>query len=127
MRKIFLLVICLLSAAASLAQGGKAEPKRIEFAKGKTSTTVTGSLSNSQEIEYVFSAAKGQKVTIRMSNTGLFDYRVFSPEADFETEFDSSPTAAFELPASGDYLLFVRKKMVARPRTAKFSLTLTIK
>lgn len=127
MKILFLLVICLLSTATSLAQGGKAEPNRIEFSRGKTSTVLVGSLSNAEEMEYVFSAAKGQKVTIRMSNTSLFDYRVFSPEADFETEFDSSPTATFELPASGDYLLFVRKKMVARPRNARFSLSISIK
>jgi hypothetical protein len=127
MRLLFLLAICLLTAPALFAQGGKAEPNRIEFAKGKSSTTLTGNLSNSQEMEYVFSAAKGQKVTIKMSNSNLFDYRVFNREAEFETEFDSSPSATFELPASGDYLLFIRKKMVSRPRTARFSLTISIK
>lgn len=127
MRNTLLLAVCLFSASVMFGQGGKAEPNRIEFAKGKSSATLTGSLSNSQEMEYVFSAAKGQKVTIRMSNPSLFDYRVFSPDADFETEFDSSPTATFELPASGDYLLFVRKKMVHRPRTARFTLKISIK
>lgn len=127
MKILILVAMCLSLSASALGQGGKAEPNRIEFAKGKTSTTLVGSLSNAQEMEYVFSAAKGQKVTIKMANTALFDYRVFSAEADFETEFDSSPTAEFELPASGDYLLFVRKKMVAGPRTSRFRLTLTIK
>lgn len=127
MKILLFLAICLLTGAFCFAQGGKAEPNRIEFAKGKTSRTLTASLSNAQEMEYVFSAAKGQTVTIRISNTSLFDYRVFSPDADFETEFDSSPIATFELPASGDYLLFVRKKMVGRPRSARFLLTLTIK
>lgn len=125
---------CLIFAAISLfavstlsAQGGKAEPKRIEFEKGGSSMTLTGTLSNSQEMEYVFSAVKGQTVSIRMANTNLFDYRIFSPEADLDTEFDSSRTSTIELPATADYLLFVRKKMVSRPRTARFSLTISIR
>jgi len=88
---------------------------------------LTGTLSNAQEMEYVFSAVKGQTVLIRMANTSLFDYRVFSPEADLDTEFDSSRTSTIELPASGEYLLYVRKKMVSRPRTARFSLTISIR
>ena len=127
MKTLISAALCFVFAASTLGQGGKAEPKRIEFAKGRSSARLLGSLSNSQEMEYVFSAKQGQKVTIRMSNTSLFDYRVFSPEADFETEFDSTPAATFELPAAGDYLLFVRKKMVSRPRTARFDLTITIK
>lgn len=126
-RITILILLIGLTAAAAAAQGGKAEPNRIEFAKGKSSATLTGSLSNAQEMEYVFAAEAGQKVTIKMSNTALFDYRVFNPDADFETEFDSSPTSTFELPAAGDYLLFVRKKMVARPRNARFTLSISIR
>lgn len=127
--RIILLGATVLFAASSVFTqgGGKAEPQRIEFTKGRSSTTVTASLSNSQEMEYVFGAVKGQSVTIRISNSSLFDYRVFSADADFETEFDSSPTSTFELPASGDYLLFVRKKMVSRPRSARFTLSISIK
>ncbi len=78
-------------------------------------------------MEYVFAAKKGQTVTMKMSNTNLFDYRVFNPDIDFETEFESSPVSTFELPETGDYFLFVRKKMVKKPRTAKFSLFFSVK
>ncbi len=126
LRSILMCISCLFLAANLFGQGGKAEPKRIEFAKGGVKTVLTGILTNSQEMEYVFAAGKGQTVTIRM-NTSLFDYRVFNEEADFETEFESSPVSTFEIPESGDYMLFVRKKMVRRPRTARFALTLSIK
>lgn len=119
--------MCILGTCSVFAQGGKAEPNRIDFASGRSSRTLTGTLSNSQAMEYVFDAKKGQTVTIKMSNTSLFDYRVFSDAAEFETEFDSSPTSTFELPESGEYMLFVRKKMVSRPRTARFTLTISIK
>ncbi len=119
--------VVLICFNAALSQGGKAEPFRIEFAKGKTSKNVTGTLSNGQEMDYVFAASKGQTVTIRNSNRGHFDFRVFNEEFEFETEFESSPSLTFEVPESGDYLFFVRKKQVRTPRTARFSLSITIK
>ena len=130
MRSVFFgsLIILALAATSMFAQGGgKAEPQRIKFASGKSSATLSGSLSNGQEMEYVFGASKGQTVTIKNSNRSLFDFRVFNQEFDFETEFESSPSLLFEIPESGDYMLFVRKKQVKTPRTARFSLTLTIK
>lgn len=118
----------LLACSGVFGQnGGKAEPNRIRFAADKSSITLTGTLSNSQEMEYVFAAKKGQTVTVKMSNTSLFDYRVFNLDADFETEFESSPVSTFELPETSEYFLFVRKKMVRKPSKARFSLTLTIK
>ena len=130
MRSVFFgsLIILALAATSMFAQGGgKAEPQRIKFASGKSSATLSGSLSTGQEMEYVFGASKGQTVTIKNPNKNLFDFRVFNKEFDFETEFESSPTLTFEIPESGDYMLFVRKKQVKTPRTARFSLTLTIK
>jgi len=126
-RLIIILGILLAASTCIWAQGGKAESKRIEFQTGKTSRALTGTLSNGSEMEYVFAAAKGQRVVIKNTKTNLFDFRVFNLEFDFETEFESSPVLEFEIPETGDYLLYVRKKMVARPRTARFSLTLTIK
>jgi hypothetical protein len=124
---IFLVIFVACGAITAFAQGGgKAEPNRIEFTKGKSSATLTGSLSRDQEMEYVFGAVKGQTVTITNSRTSLFDFRVFSQEFNFETEFDSSPKLSFVVPETGDYMFFVRKK-ATQPRTARFSLTLSIK
>lgn len=126
-RFIFTVILLLAAPFTALAQhGGKAEPKEIKFAAGKSSATLTGTLSNGQEYDFVFTAKKGQKVTISNSRTGQFDFRVYNEEFEFETEFESSPTLSFEIPETGDYLFFVRKKMTA-PRTARFSLTITIK
>lgn len=123
----FLLVIAFGIGQTYAQHGGKAMPKQIKFASGRSSATVTGTLSNDQEYDFVFSARKGQQVTIRNSRTSLFDFRVFNEEFDFETEFDSSPTLTFEIPETGDYQFFVRKKRVKTPKTATFSLTLAIK
>ncbi|MEP6945094.1 MAG: hypothetical protein ABJA02_04195 [Acidobacteriota bacterium] len=127
MKTLLFFVLCLLVSLPVAAQnGGKAEPKEIKFAAGASIAIVTGTLSNGQEHDFVFSARKGQKVKITNSHTSQFDFRVFNEEFNFETEFESSPTLSFEIPETGDYLFFVRKKMTA-PRTARFSLTLKIK
>ena len=120
-------LIILIASASAFSQGGKAELVRIEFQARKTSIMLTGTLSNGSEMDYVFAAKKCQKVTIKNTKPSLFDFRVFNNEFAFETEFESSPALTFEIPETGDYLLFVRKKAVAKLRRANFSLTLAIK
>ena len=125
---IFLFLLTAGGAVAVFGQhGGKAEPKRIQFVMGKSSTTLTGKLSVDQEMEYVFGAAKGQKVTVKNSNHNLFDFRIYSEEYNVETEFESSQALTIDIPATGDYMFFVRKKRVKTPRTARFLMTITIK
>jgi len=128
MKFICSLLLILLALTESFAQhGGKAEPNRIEFAKGRSSIILSESLSHGGEMEYVFAAIKGQHLTITNPSTSLFDFRIFSDENDMETEFDSSRKYTFEIPATGDYQFFVRKKMVRSPRTARFRITFEIR
>lgn len=126
-RVFFIPATVMVLAVLSFAQGGKAEPKRFELAMPGGSIVLSATLSNAQEMEYVFSGKKGQVIVLKMNRTSLFDYRVFNEEFELETEFESSPTLELELPGTGDYLLFVRKKMVAKPRTASFRLTIMTK
>lgn len=125
--QILMCLLCSLAAQSIFGQGGKAEPTRVQFAPSRSSATLTGRLSNSQEAEYVFAATKGQAVTIRNTRPSLFDFKVFSEENFPEGDFDSSASYTFEVPETGDYLLFVRKKQVHSPRAARFSITLMIK
>lgn len=124
---IFFVILLVFAVSSGFAQGGgKAEPQRIKFAPHSSIVTLTGTLKTDEEMEYVFAAVKGQTVTIKNSKTSLFDFRVFSEEFDFETEFESSPTLTFVIPETGDYNFFVRKKMVRAPRTARFSILFAI-
>ena len=126
MKAILLTVICLFSATLINAQhGGKAEPNRIQFAKGKTSSVISGTLRIAQEAQYVFAAKAGQTVTIR-NPSQAFDFRVFSEENFPDGDFDSSPSYSFQIPADGDYNFFVRRK-VGGPKRASYRMTFTIK
>jgi hypothetical protein len=66
-----LLIISLLAGPVSPKPdqgGGKAEPKRIEFARGRNSTAIKDSLRRTEEAEYVFSARQEQHITIRLTS-----------------------------------------------------------
>jgi hypothetical protein len=125
---IIIAAISLLFALNGFAQ--KAEPNRIKFAKGKTSATVSGTLSNEQEMDYVFGAKAGQKVSLKVASEPkgfLFDFTLMGDGFDFQTELDSYYDYEFTTPETGDYLLTVRKRPTEKNKTAKFFLTLTIK
>ncbi len=127
-RVSFLLVITFLTfaAASAFAQGGgKAEPGRVKFAKGKTSTVLTGTLSGDQEQEYVFGARKGQTIYITNPDSVRFAYRLFNDEESAESTDLAEPTMVFLVPETGDYMLFVRRADSSK-RAAKFSITLAI-
>lgn len=119
-----LIVIALLCAGAAFAQhGGKAEPSEIKFAHGKNSATVGTTLTGDEQMEYSFTARAGQKAFLKC--TPGFDFRLFQPDTEFDTEWNSG-SDNFELPADGEYVIYVRKKR-SPVRRAKFSLTITIK
>lgn len=124
---VSLALAVLMLAGFARAQGGKAEPKRIEISPGKQSAVLTGSLRTAQEMDFVFAARKGQKVTIKNQGPTRFDVRVFVPESGFDTEFDSSQSFEFEIETDGDHLLFVRRKAGPGPRNARFTISITIK
>ncbi|MGB5013426.1 MAG: hypothetical protein WBO68_05295 [Pyrinomonadaceae bacterium] len=127
-RVSFLLAITFFAFAAvsTFAQaGGKAEPGRVKFAKGKTSTVLTGTLSGDQEQEFVFGARKGQTIYITNPDSVKFAYRLFNDEESSESTDLAEPTMVFLVPETGDYMLFVRRADSAK-RAAKFSITLAI-
>jgi hypothetical protein len=122
---LFILLVCTCAVFAQ--HGGKAEPNEIKFAAGKSNATVSGTLANHQEMEYSFTANAGQTVYLKCGSQ--FDFRLFKAGDgsgdDFDTEWNSGADS-FELPADGEYLLSVRKKL-SKVRSARFYLTITIK
>src|SRR5437867_12123674 len=63
-----IVVVLLISSSVAMAQrGGKAEPLRIEFKHGSSSTTISGTVRGS-EAEYVLSAKKGQRLIIKLTS-----------------------------------------------------------
>jgi hypothetical protein len=123
--KLWLIALLIFTGTVGIfaQHGGKAEPNEIKFAAGKSSTTLTGSLANHQEMEYSFTARAGQMVYLKCGSE--FDFRLHLPDSDFDTEWNKG-TDSFELPADGEYMLSVRKRLT-KIRRARFALTITIK
>jgi hypothetical protein len=120
-----LLAATLILTGIAAAQGGKAEANRIDLPDAPKMKILTSRLQNSREMEYVFAARKGESIVIVNPNPSLFDVRIFHPESEFDTEYDSSKRFEVDIEADGDHFLFIRRK-VGGPRTATFRITIGI-
>ena len=112
-----LFLLAIVTATAIAQRGGKAEPNRIEFKSGTSSTTISDVVHNDEQAEYVLSARQGQRLTIKLTNTpaksSCFDLK--GPDGvDVGLEYDCNWNYSKVLPATGDYFL-----TLSRPSTAK--------
>src|SRR5689334_18582889 len=122
--------VVLVSAGMALSQrGGKAEPKRIEFKRGATTTTVIDKIKDDEEAEYVIAARKGQRLTIRLTSTpyrsAVFDLKA-PGDADLGLEYDANYTFDKILPVNGDYSIVVARPTTSRG-TANYKMAITIR
>ena len=119
-----------VAASEARAQGGgKAEPNRIEFKRGTSSTTVSGVVRNDEQAEYVLSARQGQRLIIKLTNvpakSSCFDLQ--GPDgADVGLEYDCNWNYSKALPATGDYFINVTRPSQARGRS-RYRLTVTVR
>ena len=124
----FLLFFAAVPAAFA-QHGGKAEPLRIEFKRGATSTTVSGDVRNSEEFEYVLAAKKGQRLTIKITSTPVKSsvFQLLGEDQDtLGLEHDANFDASVVLPKDGDYFINVSRPTSAKGRS-RFTLTISIK
>jgi len=127
---IAIFAVVLMSARVALSQGGgKAEPKRIEFKRGTTTTTVVDKIKNDEEAEYVIAARKGQRLTIRLTSTpyrsAVFDIKA-PGDADLGLEYDANYIFNKILPATGDYFITVDRPTTSKG-TANYKMVITIR
>jgi hypothetical protein len=126
---IFTIVVLLVGCAAVFGQ--KAEPNRIEFAKGKSSAAVTGRVRSDEQAEYVFSAKKDQIINVKITSVPkgkVASFRILNPdeEATFYTKYEQNYQYAFPAPYTGDYVIWVSLQPETKVKSAKYNLTLTI-
>src|SRR5713226_9278773 len=105
-------LVVLIACSAAMAQGGKAEPNRIEFKRGTTSTTINGTVGRDEQAEYVLAAKKGQRLTIKITSVPARSsgFDLSGPDnVDLGLEFDTNLDYSHTLPKTGDYLITVVK------------------
>jgi len=124
----FLLFLC--AAPRTIAQGGgKAEPNRIEFKRGTTSTTISGVVRGDEEAEYVLAARQGQKLTIKLTSTPVKSsvFQILGPDNDtLGLEYDANFDYSGVLPKTGDYFINVKRPTQAKG-TSRYTMTVTIR
>jgi len=122
-------LVVLISCSAAMAQGGKAEPNRIEFKRGTTSTTINGTVRRDEQAEYVLAAKKGQRLTIKITSVPARSsgFDLSGPDnVDLGLEFDTNLDYSHTLPRTGDYLITV-VKLSDLVRTSKYKRTVTLR
>jgi hypothetical protein len=123
-------LLILLACAGAMAQhGGKAEPNRIEFKRGTTSTIINGTVRGDEEAEYVLAAKKGQRLIIKLTSVPVKS-SVFQPLGeDHDTlglEYDANFDYSGILPKTGDYFINVKRPTEAKG-TSRYKLTVTVR
>src|SRR5215510_4550854 len=124
----FLLLFCA-TVPAFAQHGGKAEPLRIEFKRGTTSTTVNGVVHGSEEAEYVLAAKKGQRLIIKLTSipTKSSVFQLLGEDNDtLGLEYDANFDYSGILPKTGDYFINVRRPTEAKG-TSRYRLSVSVK
>jgi hypothetical protein len=124
-----LLFLFCLAAPAFAQKGGKAEPLKIEFKRGTTSTTISGVVHGSEEAEYTLTARQGQRLTIKLTSTPVKSsvFQLLGPDNDtLGLEFDANFNYSGVLPKTGDYFISVKRPTEAKG-TSRYKMTITVK
>jgi hypothetical protein len=120
----------VLLLPCSIAVADEIEVKRVQFAAGKSSATLKGSLAGYKIIDYRLGARAGQTmtVTLKTSNTANFFNLIAPGETDVAFFIGSSAGNHFHgaLPADGDYTVRVYLMRSAARRNEKANYTLTL-
>ncbi len=121
----------LISGAqpAFAQHGGKAEPMRIEFKRGTTSTTINGTVRGSEEAEYVLAAKKGQRLIIKLTSVPVKSsvFQLLGEDNDtLGLEYDANFDYSGVLPKTGDYFINVKRPTAAKG-TSRYRLTVTVR
>ena len=115
------IALVLFAAQAVFAQGAK----RIQFAKGKSSVTVSGS-TGAYGTTFVVRARSGQKIVLKLTPATGVGIKVESDSLDGQNVLlreESGGTYEVGLERSSDYTIFIGS---TNGRPANFTLTVTV-
>jgi hypothetical protein len=123
-------LLVLIACAAAMAQGGgKAEPNRIEFKRGTSSTTISGTVRGDEQAEYVLGAKEGQRLVINLTSVPAKSsvFQLLGPDGDtLGLEFDANYDYSGTLPKTGDYSITVSRPTQSKG-SSKYQMTISIR
>jgi hypothetical protein len=104
-------IIAVFSLGAAGFTAGDGITKRVRFAKGRSSVTLSNSVIRGDRDTYILGAKTGQRIIVRV--TSLEDnaaFRIERPNGEFlqgAGEMDDATSVTVRLPESGDYRIVV--------------------
>lgn len=123
-------LLVLAACSAAMAQGGgKAEPNRIEFKRGTSSTTISGTVRGDEQAEYVLGAKKGQKLVIKLTSVPAKSsvFQLLGENNDtLGLEYDANFDYSGILTKTGDYFITVRRPTESKG-TSRYRLMVTVR
>jgi hypothetical protein len=118
------LAIILSSLTSAAAQGSS---QRIRFARGHSSTTLSGRIVGFDAKDYVVGASAGQKMTVRLKSSNPGAYFVIYSINGRATDMNETTEWSERLTESGDYLIRVfMMRSAARRKGAVAGYTLSV-
>jgi len=130
MKNVLLILLMLATAPLAQAEGIKTQP--VQFAKGKSSAAIKGSIKGDQTIDYSLRAKAGQTMSVKLATKhGANYFNVLPPGSMDEAIFVGSSggnewTGA--LAADGEYKLrvYLMRSAARRNEVANYTLTVGI-
>lgn len=114
---------------ATIAEAQTAKPERVQFAKGKSSKVIKGTIKGEQSRLFVVNLRAGQTLTVTLvpSNPSTY-FNVTAPGADQAMFIGSSSGTTMKevIPSSGDYTidLYLMRNAARRGDTSNFTITI---
>ena len=102
---------------------------QVQFPKGKSGTTIQGSVTGNGTVDYVLRAAAGQTMTVKLSGGSTVYHNVLPPGSTGEALFVGSrdgERSTTTLPASGEYTVRVYQMGNAASSGKRSNFTLNV-
>jgi hypothetical protein len=126
-RAMTLLLSSIIILSALVSAAGQGSPQRIRFARGHSSTTLSGRIAGFDMKDYVVGASAGQKMTVRLKSSHPGAYFVIYSINGRATDMNETTEWSERLSESGDYLIRVfMMRSAARRKGAAAGYTLSV-
>ncbi|HEX8723165.1 MAG TPA: hypothetical protein VF736_21285 [Pyrinomonadaceae bacterium] len=110
------------AAAAQCRGTDRAVPKRVRFARGRTTAVVKDTVRLCTSHEYRLRARAGQTMTVHLATGSKTSFTLYTPAGDTPDGADGSKDWSGELPESGEYTI-----TIGTDATAAYTLEVTIR
>ncbi len=122
----------LMLLASPLVHAAGIETRAVQFAKGKSSATIKGSIKGDQTIDYTLRARAGQTMSVTLATKHGANYFNVLPPGSNDVGIYSGATGGNEwtsaLPADGEYKVrvYLMRSAARRNEVANYTLTVGI-